>query len=81
MYFVIEGTVNVMSPNERQIVAQLGSGTRFGELAMVIETRRSSSCIAEDFCLLFILKKQVLDHILKRFPLINEMFKVEGYSA
>src|SRR5688572_23512500 len=51
MYFIVEGTVHMLSPNEKQIIAELDQGSYCGEFAVYTTTKRMSSFVASTFCL------------------------------
>ena len=78
MYFIIDGKVNILSPNENQIVATLYKGSYFGEIALFSESRRICSVLAGSFCQIYILDKKNLEKILVNFPFLEEKFKKEG---
>ena len=79
MYFIIEGKVNILSPNESQIVVSLGKGNYFGEIALFNPfAKRICSVQAGTFCRIYILYKKDLQEIFKDFPLLEEIFLNEG---
>ena len=80
MYFIRDGNVNVLSPNENQIIITLSKGDYFGEIALFIaNSRRICSVVAaSNFVQVFILKKNNLGAILDKFPIMEEKFKKEG---
>ncbi len=80
MYFIRDGTVNVLSANENQIIKTLSKGDYFGEIALFIaNSRRICSVVAaSNFVQVFILKKNNLGAILDKFPIMEEKFRKEG---
>lgn len=68
MYSIAEGTVHMLSPNEKKVIAVLHTGAFFGELGVYTTTKRLTSFIAASFCLIYILDKEALRDILKSFP-------------
>ena len=78
MFFLIEGSVKILSANEQDIVAQLEKGDYFGEIALFSSSKRICSVVAGTFCEIYILKKENLDGILAKYPKIEEMFRREG---
>ena len=68
MYFIVFGVVNVIAADKQTIVAKLKRRQYFGEIAIFLETRRTSYVQADTFCILNSLKKVDLDQIVKSFP-------------
>ena len=79
MYFILEGKVNALSANESSVIATLGKGNYFGEIALFMpNARRICSVVAVNFCQLFILRKSDMQSISERFPNLEQEFKKEG---
>lgn len=78
MYYISEGIVHMLSPNEKRIIAELKSGAFFGELGIYTTTKRLTSFVAASFCLVYILDKKTLKIILKTFPHADFAFKLFG---
>jgi len=83
MYFISQGSVEVVVGREiadRKVVATLGEGGFFGEIALLFESKRTASIKAKTYCDLFVLRKSDLDKTLKSFPeqrvIISEMAEV-----
>ena len=75
MYIIISGSVDILisgtdSKNE-QVVASLGSGDYFGEMALLTGETRSASVKTTDSCEMFLLHQNDFDVILERFPSIS----------
>jgi len=68
IYFIHRGNVQVLSGDERQVVATLGDGDFFGELALLTRQPRSASIRAVDYCNLYTLEKREFDLVLDKFP-------------
>ena len=77
MYIVKSGYVMVMTPNShkncnnRIIMATLGEGSVFGEIALLGisgMSRRTADVVSKGFSNLFILRKDDLEEALKHFP-------------
>lgn len=77
MYIVQSGYVMVTSPNtsgcvhEKVIMATLGEGSVFGEIALLGiagMSRRTADVVSKGFSNLFILRKDDLEEALKHFP-------------
>ena len=79
MYFIREGIVNVLSPNESQIVTNLTKGNYFGEIALFSKkARRICSVQAKTFCQIYILKKKDMENLFLEFPALEEKFILES---
>jgi len=66
LFFIGYGSVRVES-STGLVVAELNSGI-FGEIALLKETPRTASVIANAYTSLFVLKKEDFDKIMKNFP-------------
>jgi voltage-gated potassium channel len=71
MYFVIRGRVEVVSPS-RGLVAVLGEGDFFGEIALLLNRPRSASARALEYCDMYVLDKDVFHAVLMRHPQFAE---------
>ena len=79
MYFIIEGTVNILTIDESGIIISLSKGNYFGEIALFSENaKRICSVVSATFCQLFILRKENLSLISSKFPKMEEIFKKES---
>lgn len=68
MYFISKGTVDVVSEDEKQVYATLGSGAFFGEIALLLSAPRNATIKAKEFCECYSLNKTTFETILTRFP-------------
>ena len=75
MYIIISGAVNICisSPDSKdeQVVATLGPGDYFGEMALLTGETRSASVITTESSEMFLLYQNDFDVILERFPSIS----------
>ncbi|HQU72314.1 MAG TPA: cyclic nucleotide-binding domain-containing protein [Calditrichia bacterium] len=74
MYIIISGNVKVVvvtEDGEENVVANLGSGDYFGEMALLTGEPRSASVITTEPSEMFILNKADFDVIIERFPSIT----------
>ncbi len=75
MYIIISGTVDICvhgsDGKDEQVVATLGSGDYFGEMALLTGETRSASVITIESCEMFLLYQNDFDVILERFPSIS----------
>ena len=78
MFIIISGKVNVIifpqDNSEGQVVANLGPGDYFGEMALLTGEPRSASVVSEDECEAFALQQNDFNVILERFPSISLSF-------
>ncbi|WP_075292744.1 cation:proton antiporter [Pararhizobium arenae] len=74
MYFIASGAVEVQVPKGE---IRLGAGSFFGEMALLLGTRRTADVVAVDFCELFILERRDFNVFMSRHPTlraaVNEM--------
>lgn len=79
MYFLIEGQVQVLGPDEFTVLTTLNDGDYFGEIALFTKSaKRMCSVISKTFCKLYMLKKADLFSILGRFPRMKRTFIKES---
>ena len=75
MYIIINGRVKVVvtpeDSDEEHIIAYLGSGDYFGEMALLTGEPRSATVITTEPSEMFILHKSDFDLIVERFPSIT----------
>jgi F-box/leucine-rich repeat protein 7 len=64
MFFIIEGKVDILSPDFMRVIRQLEKNNYIGELAMLHQIKRTASVVATTFCLLYVLKKDDFDSII-----------------
>ena len=68
MYILDDGEVEVIVGKDKLVVAKLGPGSFFGEIALLRNTRRNASIRAVNRCQTFLLFKQDLDAALEDYP-------------
>ena len=78
MYFIVEGTVHMLSPNEKHVICVLEKGSYFGEFGVYTTTRRLSTFVSHTFSLIYILHKEKFQAVLKNFPHVDFDFKIYG---
>lgn len=74
MFIIISGKVKVVvtsDEGEEKIIADLGSGDYFGEMALLTGEPRSATVITTEPSEMFILNKSDFDLIVERFPSIT----------
>lgn len=72
MFIIISGKTDVIigSSGKEQVVATLGPGDYFGEMALLTDEPRSATIKAVEPCETFVLFKNEFDVILERYPSI-----------
>ena len=78
MYFIMEGSVNVISPEGNKVIKELNKGDFVGEMALITDSRRSCSVIAKSLCLVYSLNKSEFNSILVEFPEVMAKIQEEG---
>lgn len=68
MYFINKGTVEVVSPDGKQIYATLKEGDFFGEIALLLQQPRNATIRATDYCDLYSLNKESFDAVIHHYP-------------
>lgn len=68
MYFISRGSVEVVSKDGQTIFATLSEGNFFGEIALLMSQPRNASIRAIDYVDLYLLERETLESILKKFP-------------
>jgi len=75
MYIIISGSVNICihgaEGKDEQVVANLGPGDYFGEMALLTGETRSASVLTTESSEMFLLYQNDFDVILERFPSIS----------
>lgn len=76
MFIVSSGRVKVTKTTDAgtdMVLAQLGEGTFFGEMALLSESPRTASVIASEEALLFEVSRNVLAAVVKNFPSVKHI--------
>ncbi|EFC41918.1 predicted protein [Naegleria gruberi] len=77
MFFLGKGTVEIVGP-QGQIWATLTSGSFFGEVALISNSKRMASVRAKEICEVFVLYKEDFDNVLARFPEAKKKIQEEA---
>mmetsp|Transcript_17656 Transcript_17656/g.16895 ORF Transcript_17656/g.16895 Transcript_17656/m.16895 type:complete len:273 (-) Transcript_17656:14-832(-) len=78
MFFIAEGSVNVLAKDKNTILKTLHKGAFFGEIAIFMNTNRTTYVKSASYCSIFMLKKEHIINILKSFSSIEVEFKKEA---
>jgi len=75
MYILLNGKVKILagtsSEGKEEILAQLGPGNYFGEMALLTGEPRSATVVAETACETFVLMQSDFNTILDKYPSIS----------
>jgi len=72
LFLIRQGKVEVLSPDQRQVAAQMGAGDVFGEVALMLGLPRNATVRAGSYCEVFCLKQAALDALLQDYPEIRD---------
>lgn len=67
MYFIYKGEVEIIS-KEGVTIAQVKDGSFFGEMALLHDRARSATARANEFCDLYVLKKNFFQQVCRKYP-------------
>lgn len=65
MYFISRGTVEVGSEGFAEVFATLGPGSFFGEMALLLDAKRTASVRTCTYCDIYMLTKSDFDNVLQ----------------
>ena len=68
MYFISNGSVDVLSDDGSSVLATLKEGDYFGEIALINKITRTRSVVAKDYCNLYALERKNFDALLEKYP-------------
>jgi voltage-gated potassium channel len=75
MYFINRGRVEVMAPDEEEVVAILSDGDYFGEMSLLYSTTRAASVNSVDYTDVYVVDRGTFERVLNRFPQLGEKIK------
>jgi len=75
VYFIVEGSVEIISTKTQKSWGALGEGDYFGFMSMVLGERRTATIKATGFCDLLILDRDNFNRIKAEFPEFNDVLK------
>jgi len=73
IYFIAEGDVEVLSPDDGSVQATLGAGTYFGDLTLMLGERRTATVRSRDFSETFQLSAAEFSRIKEAYPELTEV--------
>lgn len=68
MYFIVQGSVNILGKDNVKVLKTLHKGEYFGEVAIFYDAKRMCSVVANKPSLIYSLKKKDLFDVIKHFP-------------
>ncbi len=74
MYFIQQGTIEVLQKGQGR-VAILGNGDFFGEISLLLDTKRNATIRAIDYCDLYSLDKESFDGVVSKYPEFEKKIK------
>ncbi len=75
MYFISRGTLEALSKDGKTIYTTLTAGDFFGEIALVLNQRRTASVRALSYCDLYRLDKEMFERVLAHYPEIGSQIE------
>ncbi|MCG3118195.1 MAG: hypothetical protein ALAOOOJD_00358 [bacterium] len=78
MYFITQGTVEVVSKDGNMVYVTLTVGDFFGEIALVLSQPRTACVRAVSYCDLYRLDKEMFDRVLVNYPNIAAEIKAKA---
>jgi voltage-gated potassium channel len=78
MYFITQGTVEVMSKDGSAVYATLTDGDFFGEIALVLSQPRTACVRAVSYCDLYRLDKEMFGRVLANYPNIAAQIEAKA---
>lgn len=78
MYFIILGSVDILSPDGTKVIKTLGKGDYVGEVALLFDVKRMCSVIARTLSLLYLLGKKEFQNIIQGYPAALDVMTQES---
>jgi len=75
IFFIVEGSVEIISVEQNKSWGTLGEGDYFGYMSLALSEHRTATIKAIGFCDLLILNKEDFNRIKSEFPEFNEVLK------
>jgi len=80
MYFVQNGSLEVLASDNLTTISLIGSGTYFGEIGVLITGKRSASVRAISNCMTYSVGDQELLQILIEYPEQEKFLRAVGFQ-
>ena len=75
IFFIVEGSVEIISVEKSKSWGTLGEGDYFGYMSLALNEHRTATIKANGFCDLLILGKEDFNRIKSEFPEFNDVLK------
>jgi CRP-like cAMP-binding protein len=83
MYFISRGSVKIITPNENleeECLSILQTGTYFGEIVLLTDTRRTATALTENYTTLAMLTRADFDELMGRYVSVKEELKAKIHA-
>jgi CRP-like cAMP-binding protein len=67
LFLINRGSVEVLN-DKGEVLARLGEGNFFGEVALLEDSPRNATIKSSEYTDLYFLQKNTFDHVLKKYP-------------
>lgn len=78
MFFIIEGSVDILTPDSKKVANKLGPGNYVGEMVLMCDMKHTCSVVANTFCLMYLLKNEDFETILEDYSNIKDVIRMEN---
>lgn len=68
MYFISQGTVELLDDDERNVLVSLSEGSFFGEMALILDQPRAASLRSTDYTDLYVLDRSSFERVVNKYP-------------
>jgi hypothetical protein len=72
MYFIVSGAVEIRGGDPEELLATLGPGAFFGEMALLSSAPRNARALAVEHCDMYTLDKAAFERLISRHPEMAE---------
>lgn len=78
MFFVIKGSIQIVSEDGEFVVCEMNEGSFFGEIGILFDANRTATVVCKTKCVLAVLKREEFQHTLAGFPEIARIIVNEA---
>jgi len=76
IFFIVEGSVEIISVADKKSWGTLGEGDYFGYMSLALDEQRTATIKATGFCDLLLLNKEDFNRIKNEFPEFNDVLRL-----
>jgi CRP-like cAMP-binding protein len=80
LFFVAEGEVEVLKEDTQNVLARMGPGDLFGEMALILSEPRSASVRTYSACQLLQLERTDFNAVVAKFPLLARALRMVAHK-